>query len=65
MSYMFSDCTSLTSLDIRNFNTENVTYVSDMFKDVPSTCTVYVDKTKFTKTEAECGFTGTFTNVSQ
>ena len=65
MASMFYGCASLTSLDIRNFSSENVQYVSNMFKNVPSTCTIYVDKTKFTKTEAECGFTGTFTDVSQ
>ena len=64
MNSMFRNCTSLTSLDIRNFNTENVEYISNMFNNVPSTCIVYVDKTKFTKTEAECGFAGTFTDVS-
>ena len=65
MSYMFSYCSSLTSLDIRNFSSENVKNFSNMFKNVPSTCTIYVDKTKFTKTEAECGFAGTFTYVSE
>ena len=64
MSYMFSYCSSLTSLDIRNFSSENVKNFSNMLKNVPSTCTIYVDKTKFTKTEAECGFTGTFIDVS-
>ena len=64
MSYMFSGCTSLTSLDLSNFSTENIQYISNMFNKVPSTCTIYVDKTKFTKTEAQCGFTGTFTDVS-
>ena len=64
MSYMFSGCYNLTSLDLSNFSTENIQYISNMFNRVPSTCTIYVDKTKFTKTEAECGFTGTFTDVS-
>ena len=64
MSYMFSGCESLTTLDIRNFSTENIQYISNMLNRVPSTCVVYVDKTKFTKTEAQCGFTGTFTDVS-
>ena len=65
MSYMFSGCTNLTSLDLSNFSTENIQYISNMFNKVPSTCTIYVDKTKFTKTETHCGFTGTFTDVSQ
>ena len=65
MSYMFSGCTSLNSLDLSNFNTSKVTSMNSMFKNVPSTCKIYVDKTKFTKTEAECGFAGTFTDVSQ
>ena len=65
MSYMFSGCESLTSLDLSNFSTENIQYISNMFNGVPPTCTIYVDKTKFTKTETQCGFTGTFTDVSQ
>ena len=64
MSSMFYGCSSLTSLDIRNFSSKNVQYVSNMFKNVPSNCKIYVNKTKFTKTEAECGFNGTFTDVS-
>ena len=31
MSSMFSDCNALTSLDVSNFNTENVIYMSQMF----------------------------------
>ena len=31
MSWMFFNCTSLTSLDLSNFNTSNVTNMSDMF----------------------------------
>ena len=31
MSYMFSDCSSLTSLNLSNFNTENVQNMSNMF----------------------------------
>ena len=64
MYAMFHNCTSLQSLDIRNFSSENLADCNNMFQNVPSTCTIYVDKTKFTKTEAECGFTGTFTDVS-
>ena len=31
MSYMFSGCSSLTSLDVTHFNTENVKYMNNMF----------------------------------
>ena len=31
MSYMFSDCSALTSLDVSGFDTSNVTDMSDMF----------------------------------
>ena len=65
MYAMFHNCTSLQSLDIRNFSSENLADCNNMFQNVQSTCAIYVDKTKFTKTEAECGFTGTFTDVSQ
>ena len=65
MSYMFNGCRSLTSLDIRNFSSASSTDFNCMFSGVPSNCKIYVDKTKFTKTEAECGFNGTLTDVSQ
>ena len=31
MSGMFSDCNSLTNLNLSNFNTQNVTHMDDMF----------------------------------
>ena len=45
MSYMFSGCTNLTSLDVTKFNTANVSDMSDMF----SGCTnlTSLDVTKF------------------
>ena len=64
MNYMFSGCRSLTSLDIRNFSSASLTDFSNML-GIPSNCKIYVDKTKFTKTEAECNFKGTFIDVSQ
>ena len=36
MSYMFSNCPSLTSLDVTHFNTANVTNMSSMFSSCPS-----------------------------
>ena len=33
MSYMFYQCTSLTSLDVSHFSTDNVTTMTHMFKD--------------------------------
>ena len=36
MSYMFSGCSSLTSLDVTHFNTANVTNMSSMFSSCPS-----------------------------
>ena len=64
MRYMFSNCTSLATLDIRSFSSESLEDSSGMIYYVPSTCAIYVDKTKFTKTEADCNFNGTFTDVS-
>ena len=64
IDYMFCNCTSLTSLDLSNLSTENVEYSYSMFTNVQSTCTIRIDKTKFTKTEADCNFAGTFTDVS-
>ena len=36
MSYMFSGCSSLTSLDVTHFNTENVTNMNSMFSGCSS-----------------------------
>lgn len=36
MRWMFSGCSSLTSLDLSNFNTDNVTDMSNMFSDCSS-----------------------------
>jgi surface protein len=33
---MFEGCSSLTTLDLSNFNTESLTYVRSMFKDCNS-----------------------------
>ena len=33
---MFSNCSSLTNLDLSNFNTQNVTDMNDMFCDCGS-----------------------------
>ena len=38
MSYMFSNCSSLTSLNLSNFNTNNVTDMRSMFLGVNKTC---------------------------
>ena len=40
MSWMFFNCTSLTSLDLSNFNTSNVTNMSDMFYKCSSLTTL-------------------------
>ena len=45
MSYMFSKCTSLTSLDLSSFNTSNVTSMEDMFEYCSSLTSL--DLTKF------------------
>ena len=36
MNHMFSDCSSLTSLNLSNFNTNNVTNMWYMFHNCPS-----------------------------
>ena len=36
MRAMFKGCTSLTSLDLSNFNTQNTRYFTDMFKGITS-----------------------------
>ena len=45
MSYMFSGCSSLTSLDVTHFNTENVTNMSFMFSNCSALTSL--DVTKF------------------
>ena len=60
---IFRDCTALTSLNISNFDSSKVTNIRFMFTNVKSTCKVYVNKSKFTYTEAQCGFSGKFTYV--
>ena len=35
-NYMFSGCSSLTNINLSNFNTQNVTYMSDMFSGCKS-----------------------------
>ena len=64
MSYMFNNCSGLTSLDIRSFSSIKLENYSYMLKSVNSKCKVYVNKNKFTKTELDCKFTGSFTHVT-
>ena len=40
MSYMFSYCSSLTSLNLSNFNTDNVNDMGDIFKSLNINCEV-------------------------
>ena len=42
MSYMFSDCSALTTLDVLNFNTQNVTNMYYMFSDCSALTTLDV-----------------------
>ena len=63
MNRMFYKCSGLTSIDIRSFSSIKLSDCSLMLTSVPSTCKVYVNKNKFTKTESNCGFKGSFTYV--
>ena len=65
MYSMFGYCTGLTSLDIRSFSSINLSSCGSMLISVPSTCKVYVNKSKFTKTESQCKFKGSFTYVTE
>ena len=87
LNSMFYYASSLTSLDVSNFNTDNCEdfgYMfnglsvpslnltsfkvdsddgtSRMFTNTSSNCSIYIDSTKFNKTEADCEFAGTFIN---
>ena len=41
MDYMFNGCSALTSLDLTNFNTANVTYMNNMFEGCSALTTIY------------------------
>ena len=41
MDYMFKGCSALTSLDLTNFNTANVTYMNNMFEGCSALTTIY------------------------
>ena len=60
---MFYSCTSLTSINLSNFDSSKVTNTKIMFSGVNSTCKVYVNKSKFTRTASQCNFSGSFTYV--
>ena len=60
MSYMFSSCSSLTSLDVTYFNTAKVTNMSYMFYGCSALTTIYASD-KFVTTKVSSGsdmFTG-------
>ena len=40
MSGMFNNCSSLTSLNLSNFNTNNVKDMEDMFENVNKKCKI-------------------------
>ena len=61
MSYMFYNCSSLTSLDVTNFDTSNVTGMSYMFYDCSSLTSL--DVTKF-NTSNVTGMSGMFMGCS-
>ena len=42
MDWMFMGCNSLTSLDLSNFDTQNVAIMRDMFRSCSSLTTIYV-----------------------
>ena len=63
MNYMFNACSGLTSIDIRSFSSIKLSSCNSMLNSVKSTCKVYVNKSKFTKTAYSCGFSGSFTYV--
>ncbi len=46
MSDMFSDCSSLTSLNLSNFNTNNVEDMNHMFYHIPESCKIIHDDKK-------------------
>ena len=63
MNYMFNGCSGLTSLDIRSFSSIKLSGCNLMLNSLNSTCKVYVNKSKFTRTASQCSFSGSFTYV--
>lgn len=65
MNGMFEQCMKLTTLDLSSFDTSKVSSgvnIAAMLYNIPSNATIKVGS-KFTKTEAQCEFTGKFTRV--
>ena len=56
---MFQDCSSLTPLDLSNFDTSKVEKFRHMFNSVNPECKIFVGD-KWTLTEEQCGFDGKF-----
>ena len=54
MSYMFSDCSALTSLDLSNFNTAKVRDMSYMFSRCSALTTIYASD-KFVTSKVQSG----------
>ena len=63
MSYMFTGCSSLTSLYLTNFNTEKVTNMGNMFFDCSSLTTIYASS-KFVTTQVS-NSSGMFNNCEK
>lgn len=58
------DCTSLTNIDLSNFNMDNVRACDDMFAGCTNLTTIYVqDATAKTTIEASSGFPTTATVI--
>jgi len=53
MTNMFNGCTSLTSLNLSNFSTDNLNYVDDMFTGVPTTCAITISSALKTKVSGQ------------
>lgn len=63
MATMFFGDSDLTTIDIRNFDSTSLTSTANMFGAVPKSAIVTIDPSKFTKTEADCSWSGTFTTI--
>ena len=59
--YMFSGL-SVPSLNLTSFKVDSDDNTNHMFTNTSSNCSIYIDSTKFNKTEADCAFAGTFIN---
>ena len=65
ISYLFAGCINLELIDLRAFKTEGLRYYENALSQVPTTCTVVIDRNNFTLVPSQVSWKGTFTDVTE